>query len=206
LVSITTEEELLRYLAKRSSLDNTYFFLDYQLKGSKTSLRWISQFGINVRTALVTSYDYCEDLQTRCIELGLRLLSKRSIFQLPIDVIQPDPDFVFLDNDEFFIRLWKVASVEQKIEGLFFTHDLDLLRIASQLTRDTPIILDEELVGQRGSSVAEILNGYGFKSIYISSSHLSKKFESLTFLSGTLGKIPTQEIFEKLVYSKKYKL
>ncbi len=161
------------------------------LKGGFTTKDY--GYGMGVSSAVKFARDIGGDLLIES-ELGV---GTKVTLSLPISdnlVVEKDgakPDLILLDNDKLITETWVVKAKLRGKNILTFSDVCKFLNYLEGGDKNIPIYLDSDLgVDVRGEDLALELSKKGHVNIYLTTGFCRSQFESMSFLSGVIGKSP----------------
>ncbi|MGB0452629.1 MAG: sensor histidine kinase [Bacteriovoracaceae bacterium] len=196
-VHISTPEELEKVLSLTS--DNFLLLSDFELNGfNESGLDLIQKFQVAKKSVLVTSHFEDEEIQKKCIEMGLKMIPKNMIMDVSVKSVplsnHKNKLIVHLDDDPLVILTWKAQAKKQSINLLSFSRFQELEPKLSTIPFDSIFYIDQELGDDtRGLEIAEQLFRKGYHHIILSTGHIDKELKDSPFIKKVIGKTPPWE-------------
>lgn len=186
--------------ARPAELEQVVLLSDYELLGFEDNgLDAIEKSGIQ-RAVLVTSYFEEAAVIQRCVSLGVKLLPKRVVAYLQLELKSADffealglakRAAIFLDDDEGLVMAWKLRALDQKVQLFTYGHYEDFLKEAQNFDRRIPVFIDLNFGKQAlGFEFARYFHEAGFENIFIATGQKAADLVKPFYVKEILGKIP----------------
>jgi len=183
------------YFKEHDIQPDTLFLCDYEIVGSShNGLDVIKTLQIERKALLVTSHYYEENLQNECIKQGIRLCAKAFAIHMKLNVINANPDFIFIDDSVYLTDAWKMQAELSNKKLMIFNHVNDILQTIHYFQKETPIYIDSNLDHvMKGEELAKILYDQGFTTLYLCTGMDSLDFPAMPWIKAIIGKEYPQE-------------
>lgn len=186
------------WFASRPPGQKIFCIVDFEFPSSSESgLDLIKDLNIAPFSMLVTGRAGETNIQYEALKLGLSLLPKVAISELPIRILDIQDsvrsgDVVLLDDDTNIHELWKIAGQRYDRRVFCFKRPAELLNALSNISLDTPIYVDVNLGEDEmsGEEFSRILFNKGYQNLYLATGSASDKFESSNWIKLVVGKRP----------------
>ncbi|MBF0364150.1 MAG: HAMP domain-containing histidine kinase [Oligoflexia bacterium] len=183
---------------------NIVYLFDFELIGFKqTGLDLIEKYKLS-SAILVTSHYEEDKIQSRCKELGVKLIPKMLAGLVPIKITElPELnqesigklssvveskitfDALYLDDDPYLRKGWERAAAPKGVKLITIASPDEFYNYENQLSKEsTEIYLDSDLGAGviRGEEFAVILHNLGYKKLSMSTGYDASKFSHLPWL------------------------
>jgi signal transduction histidine kinase len=176
--------EMLSELNKYAEID--LFLIDFELIGSgKNGLEVINQNKLNNKSILVTSCFEDKAVRTKCESLGVKIIPKNYVPNIPILLTsnQKNIYYIFIDDDEMMRLTWTFAAEEAGKHLYTFESPEEFETQIELFDKHTKIFIDSNLGKNiKGEVYAKKLFEFGFTEIYLSTAHPASHFGDLPWI------------------------
>lgn len=197
---VSNPNDFSSWVKKNSScFDKVTYLCDYELIGHKQSgLDLIEKHLLGPNSILVTSHYEEEEIQTRCMKAGVKLIPKMITAHVPVKVSASScidnnvtPLSVLLDDDSLVRMTWKMQAEQTGIDIKIFEDPNELFSSISEMKKNSIFYIDSCLSNdQKGEDVAKKLYNMGYENLYIATGYESENFKHLDYIKGVIGKKP----------------
>ena len=194
-IPVITYSEKTIEQARLNSTSQYYF--DYDLGNNKTGLDFIIKNNLSNRSTLVTSMHQDVDIQSICIEYGIRILPKQ-IFNNSLvvtgkieakSVLNKARKIVFIDDDDLMHMSWKMEADRSDVELNCFHTIEEFIKVATGYAKDTKIFIDSNLAdGIKGEVESEKIASLGFTELYLATGYSPEDIDKPDWIKEIVGK------------------
>ena len=186
-----------------SNLKDYYFFMDYDLKGSKTGAELLIEYSLFSQAIIVSNhYDDTALLQI-CTQNAIKLFPKQKLADAQFTIkkssghLEAKNRVIILDDHYEKIRgIESFLAKEGIIAEGYSTYD-ELLASAAKITPSTPILVDMNLADSRdGLYITRDLFSKGLKSLYLFSGETVENIQDKYWLKGQICKSSPKNILK----------
>lgn len=188
-----TEKEI----EKTMNVENAQFYFDYDLGKEHSGLDFIIENGLANFSTLVTSMHQDEQIQSRCIQHGIRILPKQmfnkaKVIKVPSQVHKNlAKQYILIDDDELMHMTWKMEADKKAIEFKAYSSVEEFIKDADQYAKDSVIYVDSNLAdGLKGEIESEKISKLGFSEIYLATGFSADDLEKPEWIKEIVGKRP----------------
>ena len=170
----------------------TLLLTDFELKDQfQDGIDVILKLGAVSDSILTTARSEERSIQMRCLNEGIRLLSKSVIQFLKIRSLSPM--YVLIDNDKLILVSWEMYFTKRNINFRSFSSIDEFLVNEADIPRDANIYIDSHLSNDiRGEIESEKIHLLGFESLYLSTGYEHKSVILPTWIKGIHSKNPSE--------------
>lgn len=169
---------------------------DFEFKNSTSNgVDIILRNSLSNSSFLFTSHFENEDLKYKCRELGLKLIPKGSIYNIPIvkhnlnECDNSEVRIIHIDDDTLIRSCWKYESKKRNINIHSFDTPFKFIDDYLNYSFEAHIFIDSELgIEKKGEDWAKIFWEIGFKNIYMSTGSEPELFDKMLWVKGVCGK------------------
>jgi len=196
LINLSSGDALVNWIKQNRNISNEALYLiDFEFLGQQvTGLDLVEQFGLQNQSILVTSRFEEPKIQSRCAELGVKLIPKgmASLVFIEIENSKTLYDQCLIDDDPLVRLTWEFAAKDSGVSIQTFDSFDSFCDSALNISKETPISVDVNLAnGVRGTDVALKLHKMGFKRIYLATGYEAEGIEHVpTCVVAVRGKDP----------------
>ncbi|MCX4027400.1 ATP-binding protein [Endozoicomonas sp. SM1973] len=170
------ETQAIEFYQKKINPHRPLLFLsDYELIGrAKTGLDIIEALQIAQHSIIVTNHYKSSSVLERCAQLGIKVLPKPLTNWLSIEVstlASVNYDAVHIEDNKGIRVCWELDAKIYPAKLLSLKSPVEFERYADQISKDTPIYIDNEFIGEEitGCEWAKTLYERGFKRLILTS-------------------------------------
>lgn len=125
---------------------------------------------------------------------------------LPPSILEKNPDFILIDDEDLHKIVWQSWSAENNKAILAVSCVAEFFLYSDQIKKNTPVFLDSDLGdGKKGEDFACQIYKMGFQEIYLATAYDHFKNTKVPFVSGVFGKDPRKIrlLLNKSVFTEK---
>jgi len=192
IYSFHSFEQLIDYENINGRFKDSIIFLDNEYGTSPLrGIDLVNLIDSSCSVYLVTSHFSDKDIQSKCIEQGIKLIPKNILPYLSFHLSKDSDLHVLIDDDKFIRYNWKQRAIEKNIALEVFADPASFMSQISRFNHDTKFFIDSDLkASESGEQLALDLHNRGFKFITMATGHSRSRFSHLTFLVDVVGKQP----------------
>ena len=193
ITHLATPDAFREWVSAKKNPHNAIYLVDYELLGyDESGLDLIEFFQIQERAVLVTSHYEEDDVISRCVALGVRMVPKSMARFVPIRVqCEGFVDAVLIDDDAMMRRAWSMCAKQAGKRFLASRSLSDFMANSHRVAPETDIYIDCQLGDDAaGHDVARELNERGYKSLFLATGRAKTDVEPLPFLKEIRDKTP----------------
>lgn len=185
-----TGQDLFSEWLKTQNTHDLLFFIDYDLNAKLTGLDVIQENQLQKNSVLVTGRASDPNIVKQCEVLGVKLLHKSQINEIPIKMqLQHKVHAVLIDDSSINRDSWELSARRVGLNILTFSSSIGLLKEISTIDKTVPLFFDHELEdGVLGVHESKKFYDLGFVNLSISSGYRPEYFGQVDHIKGITGK------------------
>ena len=191
ILYFNTPESFLDYFSLNvDAKESLQFLIDYHFLNSKyNGLDIINKIAPS-NAILVTNQYPSRDTQKILSHTNSKLIFKKDISFLVMQILYRNPDLVLLDDKIIITKMWlREAKINNKKIVVFNKKEV-MMKYINIFDLQTPMYIDSDLDGADGMEVAKELHHRKFHNIYITTGYEKNRFSKFRFLKDVIGKEP----------------
>lgn len=147
---------------------NSYYLVDYDLRGGDTGLDFILKNNLQKISTLVTSYYYEPSVRRICNRHGIKILPKDCILDVPVNILSVDDEMVLIDDMREVRKTWELCGSDLGVKVSTFYDVDDFIKSKDRFDRNVRIYVDSNLSnGISGEFESKRIFDEGFTEIYL---------------------------------------
>lgn len=204
LIHFLTASDFKKWILTTDLNEDYTFLLDYDLSDSKeTGLDIISQFGLEDKSILVTSYFDDPEIVSRSESNGIKILPKSAASLIPIKFEElAHPKFystsllsdkvILIDNDPLIIRAWLRSAKDKGIPLKTFYSVQEFIQNCAHFAKNCRIYIDSNLDESKKGELESkrLFDEFGYTNIVLTTGYSELSIEKFPWLTSITGKEP----------------
>lgn len=186
------------FLQERGDQDFT-LIMDHEFLGEEEfGLDYLERKNLSKHSYLVTSYADQPVIQKRCLNLGVKLVSKNYAPLIPLkETTQMKKNLILIEDNDLIRWAWKFSAEKEDIPLECFASAQEVLDRSEEIDKSTMFFIDRQLDdGELGEDVAKKLYDLGFKELYMQTGYEPEDLPEIPWIKGIVGKEFPSELIQ----------